>query len=236
MLGPMNPPSPFDRAWTSAAQAGLGRPDTRPMADPMWSEHDPHVAWWAAALSAEVVSFQLALGQWTEEALPSMGELKQALRGLRKGAQARGPQWFRRATRWWRQSNLDLWRQTIESAKQAAWQRQNQTRHLMEACGHARQALDEGQQRVENWQAENPDAADLASPWLMQAQVQEASLMLLEQRAGLRWSQEKHLVTQLNQASALVEMVRTTQGSAQETAWKQLSSELPTLDSLAPRE
>ena len=89
---------------------------------------------------------------------------------------------------------------------------------------------------MERWQAENPDTADLASPWLMQTQVQEASLMLLEQRTGLRWSQEKHLVTQLNQASALVEMVRTTQGKAQETAWKQLSSELPTLDSLALRE
>lgn len=227
----MTAPSAFENAWKSAAKAQLARPDVRPMADPAWTHTDAHVAWWAAGVLAEVAAFQQVLGQWVEEPLPSQQELKEALTGLRRGARATGPLWWRKATRWWRDSSLELWRRTLESTKQTAWQRQAQTRYLMEAVGHARDGLDYSRLRVEQWQVEHPDRAELAAPWLMQASVQEATLMMLEQRTGLRWSQEKHLVNQVNQASALMEMVRTAKGGEQlEQAWAKLSKELPSLE------
>lgn len=232
----MSAPSPFENAWKSAAQAQLTRPDVRPMADPAWSHTDAHVAWWAAGVLAEVAAFQQVLGEWVEESLPSQQELKEALTGLRRGAKASGPLWWRKATRWWRNSNLELWRRTLEATKQAAWQRQAQTRYLVEAVGHARQGLDNCRQRVEQWQQQTPERAELATPWLMQASVQEATLMMLEQRTGLRWSQEKHLVNQINQASVLLEMVRTAKGADQlEQAWAKLSRELPSLEPFSPK-
>lgn len=223
--------SDFDKVWELLREAGVSWPQTAPVANPSWSYEDRHVAWWAASVISDVSMFQQAMSEWIDTPLPPTDDLKKALAGLRQGTKARGPLWWRQVMRWWRASNLEIWRTTIDATRQAAWQRQNRTKRLLDAVDLARTALLNARYRVEQWQIDHPDKAELAQPWLMQAAVQEATLMMLEQRTGARWGQEKHLVNQVNQASVLLDLVRQAKGAAQlEQAWSKVSTDLPTLE------
>lgn len=225
----MTAAAPFQAAWTEAAKAGLARPDLQLMADPFLAQVDEHLAWWAASVVAEATAFQRALGEWTDTPLPPMEDVREALRGLRRGATARGPGWWRDATRWWREASVDAWRRALEDARQAAWQRQAQTQRLHTAVNLAREALAAGVDRLRQWETAHPDQAPAAAAWFQQAALLGLSLGMLEQRTRARWDQEKHLVSQFNQACALVELVRTSRGEAQADAWRKLAAELPTL-------
>lgn len=228
--------SDFDKVWTLLKEAGVSWSQIAPVANPSWSHEDRHVAWWAAGVLADVSTFQQVMGDWIDTPIPSNDELKKALDGLRGGTKAWGPLWWRQVLRWWRTTNLEVWRTTVESTRQAAWQRQNRTKRLLDAVGLARTALLNARYKVEQWQIDHPAKSELAQPWLMQAAVQEATLMMLEQRTGTRWGQEKNLVNQVNQASALLDMVRQAKSVSQaEQAWAKVSADLPNLEAPAPK-
>ena len=217
----------FQAAWESARLAGLERVSVPALPDPSWASTHADVAWPAASTLAEASGLQRALGAWIDTPQTSSRELKAAMKGLRKPPS--GPSWWRQATAWMHTANLGLWRDTLAQAREKAWGRQTQSKHLIDALAHAGVALERRTDSIRRWIAEHPEDAFQAEGWMTQAQVQAATLAMLAQRTHARLTQEQAMVATISRAQALLELVRTTKGAEQDKAWAALTRELPEL-------
>ena len=219
---------PFQAAWDLARRAGLSPVTPVATPDPSLAAAFPTKAWQLACAQAQVLGFQRALNDWTEEPLPEPAELRQALQGLRRPP--RGPAWWVRAWAGWRRGALEHWRNVLNETRASLQQRQSTTVALVGAVLAMQEGIDTWADHAKAWSEESPSIrAPLLESWDLQLIMLRIGLAAIAQRLQARLREETEATNRACQVLSLVESVRSAQGVAQEQAWRRAADQARSL-------